>query len=50
MLKRKTTQQSGLELVTIETLVPANNLLRKMNKAIDFSFILGQGGAPLLRR
>jgi transposase len=39
MLKRKTTHQSELELVSIETLVPRDRLLRKINNAIDFSFI-----------
>lgn len=39
MLKRKISQQSELELVSIETLVPKDHLLRKINKAIDFSFI-----------
>ena len=39
MLKRKTSHQSELELVSIEALVPANHLLRKIDKAIDFSFI-----------
>jgi transposase len=39
MLKRKTTHQSELELVSIETLVPSDHLLRKINKAIDFTFI-----------
>lgn len=39
MFKRKMTQQSELELVSIETLVPSDHLLRKINKAIDFSFI-----------
>lgn len=39
MLKRKTTHQSELELVSIETLVPQDHLLRKIDKVIDFSFI-----------
>jgi transposase len=39
MFKRKTTQQSELELVSIETLVPRDHLLRKINKVIDFTFI-----------
>jgi len=39
MLKRKTTQQSELEFVSIETLVPKTHLLRKIDKAIDFTFI-----------
>ena len=39
MFKRKTTHQSELELVSIETLVPRDHLLRKIDKAIDFTFI-----------
>lgn len=39
MLKRKTTHQSELEFISIEELVPVDNLLRKIDKAIDFSFI-----------
>jgi hypothetical protein len=39
MLKRKTTHQSALEFISIEELVPADKLLRKIDKAIDFSFI-----------
>ena len=39
MFKRKTTHQSELELVSIETLVPRDHLLRKINKAIDLTFI-----------
>ncbi len=43
MLKRKTSLQSELQLVSIEALVPANHLLRMTDKAIDFSFIYGKG-------
>lgn len=39
MLKRKTTNQSELEFVSIETLVPKDHLLRKIDRHIDFSFI-----------
>ena len=39
MLKKTTPQQSELEMVTIASLVPADHLLRKIDKAIDFSFI-----------
>ena len=39
MLKERTSIQSELEFVSIEQLVPADNLLRKIDKAIDFSFI-----------
>ncbi len=39
MIKRKSEQQSRIELVTIESLVPKEHLLRKIDKAIDFRFI-----------
>jgi len=39
MLKERTSIQSELELVSIEELIPADHLLRKIDKAIDFSFI-----------
>jgi transposase len=39
MLKRKTTNQSELEFVSIETLVPKDHLLRKIDRHIDFGFI-----------
>jgi transposase len=39
MLKRATAQQTELEMVSIESLVPADHLLRKIDKVIDFSFI-----------
>jgi transposase len=39
MLKRPTPQQAALEIVTLEELVPADHLLRKIARAIDFGFI-----------
>jgi len=39
MLKERTSIQSELELVSIEELVPRDHLLRKIDQAIDFSFI-----------
>lgn len=39
MLKRKGAQQTELEIISIEELVPEDNLLRKIDKAIDFTFI-----------
>lgn len=39
MFKRMTTQQSELEFVSIEALVPDNHLLRKIDRVIDFTFI-----------
>lgn len=39
MLKPETPSQDELEMVTLEMLVPQDHLLRKLSKAIDFSFI-----------
>ena len=39
MLKKRTTQQTELEMVTLESLVPSDHLLRKIDAHIDFSFI-----------
>lgn len=39
MLKRASAQQTELEMVSIESLVPADHLLRKIDRVIDFSFI-----------
>lgn len=39
MLKEPSPQQTELEMVTLEQLVPADHLLRKIEGAIDFSFI-----------
>lgn len=39
MLKTRPQTQSSLEFVCIDELVPADHLLRKVEKAIDFSFI-----------
>ena len=39
MLREKHSRQGQMELVDIEALVPANHLLRKIDKYIDFSFI-----------
>lgn len=39
MLKRKTSRQSELEFISIEELVPSDHLVRKIEKAIDFTFI-----------
>jgi transposase len=39
MLKRKTAHQHELEYVSIETLVPPDHLLRKIDRVIDFGFI-----------
>jgi transposase len=39
MLKRKKVKQIELEFISIEELVPEDHLLRKIDKAIDFTFI-----------
>ena len=39
MLRRPTRQQAALEIVTLEELVPADRLLRKIARTIDFGFI-----------
>ena len=39
MLKKPEVQQQELELVSIDALVPSGHLLRKIDKAVDFSFI-----------
>ena len=39
MLKKKTSHQEELEMVTLSSLVPSDHLLRKIDAVIDFSFI-----------
>ncbi len=39
MLKRKRAQQTELEFISIEELVPEDHLLRKIDRTIDFTFI-----------
>jgi len=39
MLKKPSAQQTELEMVTLESLVPCDHLLRKIDAVIDFSFI-----------
>ena len=39
MLKDPSAYQHELEMVTLESLVPAEHLVRKIDKAIDLSFI-----------
>jgi len=39
MLKNRSPQQTELEMVTLESLVPSDHLLRKIDAHIDFSFI-----------
>ncbi|MCF7816582.1 MAG: hypothetical protein K9M54_01770 [Kiritimatiellales bacterium] len=44
MLKRTTTHQSEMEFSSIEELVPTGNLLRKIDKAIDFPLFYDKVG------
>ncbi|WP_421783607.1 IS1182 family transposase [Kiloniella litopenaei] len=39
MLKKPSPEQTELEMVTLDSLVPADHLLRKIDSVIDFSFI-----------
>ncbi len=39
MLKRPAAEQTALEIVTLDQLVPVDHLLRKIDRTIDFSFI-----------
>ncbi len=39
MLKRPALEQTAIEMVTLDTLVPKDHLLRKIDAVIDFSFI-----------
>ncbi len=39
MLKKPELEQQEFELISIESLVPAGHLLRKVDRSVDFSFI-----------
>ena len=39
MTKNQINEHEQLKIITIEQLVPANHLVRKLDAAIDFSFI-----------
>ncbi|MGG6899027.1 IS5/IS1182 family transposase, partial [Rhizobium sp. BR 315] len=39
MLKKPAAEQTGLEMVTLDSLVPRDHLLRKIDAVIDFTFI-----------
>lgn len=39
ILKKPTAEQTALEMVTLDQLVPKDHLLRKIDAVIDFSFI-----------
>src|SRR5690606_9118666 len=43
MLKKPAPVQTAIEMVTLESLVPADHLLRKIDAVIDFSFIHARG-------
>jgi hypothetical protein len=42
MLKKPAPEQTALEMVTLDGLVPKDHLLRKIDAVIDFSFIHDQ--------
>ena len=46
MLKQPEVPQQELELVTIESLVPGDHLLRKIEAAIDLEFIRDRVARP----
>jgi transposase len=56
MLKKREAEQQELEMVSVESLVPSGHLLRKIDSAVDFSFIhervkhlyCGNNGRPAL--
>ncbi|MET3753626.1 transposase, partial [Rhizobium binae] len=39
MLKKPSAEQTAIEMVTLDSLVPKDHLLRKIDQVIDFSFI-----------
>ena len=39
MLKRQREKQQQMNLVIMEQMVPENHFLRKVDRAVDFSFI-----------
>ncbi|MGG6894016.1 IS5/IS1182 family transposase, partial [Rhizobium sp. BR 315] len=39
MLKKPCAEQTALEMVTLDSLVPRDHLLRKIDAVIDFTFI-----------
>lgn len=50
MLKMKSSVQSELEFVSIDELVPQDHLLRKIDAAIDFTFIYDKVEQPPLAK
>lgn len=40
MLNRHTDNRMQIEMVSMEELIPSNHLLRKIDAAVDFSYIL----------
>ena len=49
MLREREGQQHEMEMVTIESLVPADHLLRRIDASIDLEFIRERGDCPELR-
>ncbi len=43
MLKRAELQRDELEMVSVESLVPSEHLLRKIERVVDFGFIHDRG-------
>ena len=39
MIRKPTAQQTALEMVTLDSLVPQDHLVRKIDAVIDFTFI-----------
>ena len=50
MLKNPSSKQFALEMVSLETLVPEDHLLRKINSTIEFDFIRDKVTAFIQRR
>ena len=46
MLKKPGPEQTALEMVTLDGLVPKDHLLRKIDAVIDFSFIHDRVAGP----
>ena len=49
MLKKPSPHQTELEMVTLDSLVPSDHLLRKIDAVIDFSFIHARVAEFVLR-
>ena len=49
MLKQRREKQQQMELVIMEQMIPEDHLLRKVDRAVDFSFIYESVRAAVLR-